>query len=403
MSVSGSLLERLAPDEAWRYTPVAELVRALDDAVAAPAALPGFDRRTVDELAGDHRGPRVVFVNGAYVPYLSDTDGLPAGVWCGGSEGLRRRAAAQVPLPERDDDFLAANRAARRDIAVVIVDPDTAVDEIVHVVHLAAPGDATSLDHPATLVDVGPGGRVTVVETFAGIAGRSFTNASTTVLAGAGATVGYHRVQDGASEALHVGHTYIDQATGSEVRVTSIQLGAAIARSAIDVRLGGADARIDLDGLYLPVGHMRHDNVVTVDHVAPRGTSVQHLKGIIDDHARGSFSGRVIVRPGAFATDASQSNRNLLLRPTAQADTRPWLEINADDVRCVHGATVGRLDDDALFYLRSRGIPFAEARSLLVAAFAGEIIDAITVSTLRERVADAFAGIARGEREGRRS
>jgi Fe-S cluster assembly protein SufD len=163
--------------------------------------------------------------------------------------------------------------------------------------------------------------------------------------------------------------------------------GADIARLALDVVLDGREARTTLDGLYVPRHRQRHDHVVTVDHAASACTSRQRFKGIVGGHARGSFGGRIIVRPGTVATDASQSNHNLLLSSTAQADSQPWLEIFADDVRCTHGATVGRLDDDALFYLRSRGVPLAEARAMLIAAFADEVIARIAPESLRERVA----------------
>ena len=187
------------------------------------------------------------------------------------------------------------------------------------------------------------------------------------------------------------------QATGSTVRATSIMAGGRIARAAIDVSFDGTDARTDVVGLYTPSGEQRHDNVVTVDHRSSRCTSNVVFRGIVGGHARGSFSGHVIVRPDTVGTDAHQSNRNLVLEPTAQADTRPWLEIFADDVRCTHGATVGRLDDAALFYLRSRGIPLEQARTMLVDAFAAEVVDAIGPPSLREHVArlDQRAG-ARG-------
>ena len=196
----------------------------------------------------------------------------------------------------------------------------------------------------------------------------------------------YHRVMSEPAEAIHVGRTGIEQAARSRVAATSVITDGRIVRNAVDVVLGGDGARSDLSGLYLPTDHQRHDNVVTVDHVASHGTSTQHFKGIVDDHGRGSFSGHVIVRHGTVGTDAAQSNPNLVLTPTAQADTRPWLEIFADDVRCTHGATVGRLDDDALFYLRSRGIPTAQARAMLIAAFAAEVVDSVTPESLREHL-----------------
>ncbi|MBK8332598.1 MAG: SufD family Fe-S cluster assembly protein [Acidimicrobiaceae bacterium] len=141
----------------------------------------------------------------------------------------------------------------------------------------------------------------------------------------------------------------------------------------------------------MTTGRQRHDTVVTVDHAASRCASTQRFTGVIDDHGRGSFSGEIIVRPGTVATDAHQSNRNLVLSPNAEADTRPWLQILADDVRCTHGATVGRLDDEALFYLRSRGIPLDEARTMLIGAFIRDVTDAIPHPSLRTHVAAIIA------------
>jgi Fe-S cluster assembly protein SufD len=228
--------------------------------------------------------------------------------------------------------------------------------------------------------------RVSVIETYTGLPGHSLTNASTTVIAGPAAGVTYQRMQTEAADAMHLGRTIISQAAGSDVRAVSVMTGAAVARFAADVTLGGTEARVALDGLYLPRGRQRHDHVISVDHAASRCSSTQLFKGIVDDHGYGSFVGRIVVRPGTVASDASQSNHSLLLRPTAQADTRPWLEIFADEVRCTHGATVGRLDEDALFYLRSRGVSLTEARAMLVAAFADEITSGMTPATLRDRV-----------------
>lgn len=383
-------------DEAWRYTPVGDVVRAFEAAVPpGPTGLVG--RARVDELAGDHGGARMVFVNGAFVPEVSDLAHLGPGVWLGNTAGLRRRS----PSPRGRDDqpvdgFHALNWAAGRDVAAVLVDADTIVDGLVHVVHLAIPGDAVTASHPRTVVRVGARSHLHLVESFVGLPGESVTNASTRIVAGPSSTVVHHRIQDETAEAVHVGRTGIEQAEGSTVRAASIMLGGRIARSAFDVRLAGADARVALDGLFLPRDHQRHDNAVTIDHAASHTASTQRFHGVVDDHGRGSFSGHVIVRPDTVGVDAAQSNRNLVLRPTAQVDTRPWLEIFADDVRCAHGATVGRLDDDALFYLRSRGIPIATARSLLVAAFATEIIDALSPASLRDRVATVLERWASG-------
>jgi Fe-S cluster assembly protein SufD len=380
-------------EEAWRYAPVDDIVRALQAAAPATDASEVVDRAVVDELAGDHGGLRLVFVNGAIARDLSDAGPVAAGLWVGNADGLRPRPPSARGRDDQPvDGFHALNWAAGRDVAAVLVGADVDVEPLVHVVHLAVPGDTIRASHPRTVVRVGANSRLHIIESYVGLRGSSITNASTRIVAGEGSTVTYHRIQAEAPSAIHVGRTGIEQAAGSTVRATSIMTGGQIARSAIDARLGGPDARIEADGLYLPTGSQRHDNVVTVDHAASRCTSTQRFKGVVDDHGRGSFSGHVIVRPGTIGTDARQSNRNLILAPTAQADSRPWLEILADDVRCAHGATVGRLDDDALFYLRSRGIPFAESRAMLVAAFAAEIIDDITPLSLRAQVAAAFDG-----------
>jgi Fe-S cluster assembly protein SufD len=380
-----------AREEAWRYTPVEEIIRALDSAAPALETSGGIGRSQIDRLAGDHGGLRLVYVNGVAVRSLSDTAVETDGLWLGGRHGPLERSWSSGSADDQPvDGFDALNWAAGRDVAVVIVEPDTHIDRPIHVVHVAVPGEAMTATHPRTVVLAGVGSRVHVVESYVGLSGSSVTNASTRIVAGDRSSVIYHRTQDESSTSIHVGRTAIDQGMASVVRATSIMTGGRIARSAIEVRLTGTDSCVDIDGLYLPRHHQRHDNVITVDHVASRCTSTQRFTGVIDDHARGSFSGHVVVRNGTTGTDAHQANRNLVLRPTAQADTRPWLEILADDVRCTHGATVGRLDDEALFYLRSRGIPLDQSRMMLVAAFANDVIDAIPLASLRDRVAAAF-------------
>jgi Fe-S cluster assembly protein SufD len=423
MTTSALLLDRLAPpapipaanagarnwlqvrglpdahDEAWRYTPVDQIVARLK--LATPATSLPLQRSVLDHLAGEHGGPRLVFVNGHHVPELSECDRLPAGVWCGPLAELPPGRTAP-PHVMHDDDFAdgfhALNRAAGPAVALVLVGPGVELPRPVHIVHVAAPTDAFALAHPHTVIDLGDRARAHVIETFTGLDGTTITNAVTSIHVGSHAALLRHRIQTEAPGAIHVGHTRVEQATGSDLRSTSVMVGAAIARDAIDVGLRGSDARVSLDGVYLPSGHRRHDTAVTVDHAASRCTSTQRFRGVIDGHARGSFSGRIIVRPDTVATDAQQTNRNLLLSKTAQADSRPWLEILADDVRCNHGATVGRIDDAALFYLRSRGIPVEEGRAMLVDAFVHEITDTISPSSLRDHVSGAWARCDPGAR-----
>jgi Fe-S cluster assembly protein SufD len=423
MTTSALLLDRLAPpaptlaanasarnwlqvrglpdphDEAWRYTPVDEIVASLKQ--ATPAASSPLPRSVVDHLAGEHGGPRLVFVNGFHVPELSECDRLPAGVWCGALADLPPGRAAPADVVHDDefvDGFHALNLAAGPAVALVLVDPGIELVDPIHIVHIAAPTHAFALCHPHTVIDLGDGARARAIETFTGLHGTTITNALTSIRVGSGATFTRHRVQTEAPGAIHVGRTRVAQATGSHLRSTSVMVGANIARDAIDVGLHGSDARVSLDGVYLPSGNCRHDTAVTVDHATSRCTSTQRFRGVIDGHARGSFSGRIIVRPGTVGTDAQQTNRNLLLSATAQADSRPWLEILADDVRCNHGATVGRIDDAALFYLRSRGIPREEARAMLVDAFVREITDTISPDSLRDHVSAVRARHTPGAR-----
>ncbi|HVW35308.1 MAG TPA: Fe-S cluster assembly protein SufD, partial [Acidimicrobiia bacterium] len=373
-------------DEAWRTTPVDEVLALLGRAVPPPPRAEPLDRSVIDELGGHHGGPRLVFVNGAPAPDLSDPGPLPAGCYLGGLAGAPAWARSPGPPVEPVDGFDALKRQAGRDAAGVAVPRGTRLDAPVHVVHLAVPGGATTVSHPRTVVHAAATSRLAVIETYAGLPGHSLTNASTAVVAGPGAGVTYQRVQSEAADAIHLGRAVIGQAAGSDVRAVSVMTGAATARFAADVTLGGPEAQLALDGLYLPRARQRHDHVITVDHAASRCRSTQRFKAIVDDHGYGSFVGRIIVRPGTVASDASQASHSLLLLPTAQADSRPWLEIFADDVRCVHGATVGRLAEEALFYLRSRGVPLPEARAMLVAAFADELTSTLTPATLRERV-----------------
>jgi Fe-S cluster assembly protein SufD len=376
-------------DEAWRYT-------ALDDIVAGDWERPALtaddlpDRAVLDAVAGHHGGTRLVLADGLFVPDLSDLGAVPEGVSC--------TAERLVPPPPRPryDGFQAVNdlAAAVGQTAVVRVTAASRPDATVHLVHLDLGGDAPSASYPRTVVEVGGGGCLTLIESYAGTPGRRFIDATTTITVADEAELNHHRILTGPEGGFHVGHTLVEQAAGSRVQSWSLLAGAETARNAIDVILHGDDAVVDIGGLYLASGTQRHDTAVTVEHAASGGTSRQHVRGVVADRARGSFNGHVIVAAHTRGTDAGQTSRSLLLSPTAEADTRPWLEIFADDVRCTHGATVGRLDDDALFYLRSRGIPEPDARAMLVDGFVAEATEAIESASLRSFVGTVIADAA---------
>lgn len=388
MTVEGVVLD--APsrrDEAWKYTPVDEIVARLGTAVAPDAAAArAVDSAALDAVAGSHGGPRLVLVDGRYSADLSS--GLDDHV-----RATHERLAAEAPVDGTTDGFVAFNQAADHDVATVSIEAGTDPGDPIHVVHLStgAGDDAPVLSQPRTVVRVGAAATATLIETYVGLGAASFVNASTEVEVGEGATLDYYRVQRETTASTHVGSTRLEVAERGDVRVTAVTCGGDIARNAMTVCLRGPDARADLGGLAVSSGSQRHDTVVTVDHVASRCASNQHFAGIAGERGRGSFGGEIIVRPGTVGTDAHQSSRNLVLSKTAEADTRPWLQIFADDVRCTHGATVGRLDDAALFYLRSRGIPDALARRMLIEAFAREVTDRIAVPTLRDDVTALIA------------
>lgn len=380
-----------AKEDPWRYTPVDEIVRRYQAAAPASGGATAV-AGPAPEVAALGGLPQLVLVNGLVDDDASDLVGLPVAVRCGRLDVAhdRRIVAATALTGDRPDDgFLVRNRAACRDAAIVVVDPDASVDVPVHVAHVTAPDPATSgpiATHPRTVIDVGDRSRVVVIETYGGDVDGGVTNAATVLRVGAGAVVDYCRLQAEAAGAAHVGHLSVRQDEGSVVRLTSLMLGGEVARFAADVALDGPDARVEFAGLSTAGSRQRHDTVVSVDHATSHGASAQRHAAVVADHGRSSFGGEIIVRPGTVGTDAHQMTRSLLLGPDAQADARPWLRILADDVRCTHGATVGRLDAEALFYLRSRGVPEQTARRMLIDAFVVEITGALPVPALREHV-----------------
>lgn len=362
-----------ARDERWHYAPLDEITARLQRSVAPSPGDPAarVAPSQIDALAAA-AGPRLVFVNGEHSSALSDLDGLPIGVRCGVS-GMNQGSAAGT--------------------ATVTVDDGVRCEELIHVVHIAAPDAGATrsvLSRPRTTIVVGAGARVSIVETFGGPTGSTspaFTEAATQVRLGDDSELALYRIQIEPPQVTHVGRTRIDQGARSVMRMTSVTLGGDIARNAVEVRLDAPDAAIELTGIDVARGRQRHDTVVTVEHAASRCSSSQRFNAVVDHHARASFSGEIIVEPGTTGTDAHQSSRSLVLDRNAEADSRPWLRILADDVRCTHGAAVGRLDDDALHYLRSRGVPLAAARAMLIDAFLGDITDSITDARLRAHVA----------------
>lgn len=394
-----------AKDEAWKYTRVAPIL-ATPFQPAAPGSSRQPSAESLERFAGDLNdscGPRLVFVNGFFAAPLSALEGLPPGVRL--SNLAMPLQAADAALEARfahafrsqPQAFTALNTALAEDGAFIQIPADTTVEAPIQLVFLADAGVTPLLLSPRVLVQLGAGSRATLVESHLGGGGECYlNNAVTEVELEAGAVLEHYQLQNQSTAAFHVALLDVRQAEGSRFVAHSLALGAALARQEVRVLLEGAGAEVALHGLYLPRGEQHLDNQTCIEHLAPHCTSRELYKGVIDGRGHGVFDGRIIVRPGAIKTDAGQTIKNLLLSDSAQANAQPRLEILADDVKCAHGAAVGQLDEQALFYLRSRGIALAAARALLTYAFASEMLELIHLAPLRTRLEQLVAAQLRG-------
>ena len=373
--------------EDWRFTsvePIAET--AFELAHGADKLLTARDVHA-HELCEAHRH-LLVFVNGVYAPALSSVEGLPDGVRIG---SLAAAMKSDGRLPEwlakhawMHNPFTALNTAFLRDGGYVYVPAGVEVAEPVQLLYLSVPGRTPAVSHPRTLVVVERLGRVSVVETFAGIGDAPYwTNAVCEIVVGDGGRADLYRLQREGGQAFHTAATHTHQGRDATVHVHPVVLGAALSRHDIGVVLNGEHGLAVLNGLYVLDQHQHTDHHTTIDHAQPHCESHEYFNGVLDGRSRGVFNGRIVVRPGAQRTDSKQTNNNLVLSETARADSQPQLEIYADDVKCTHGATLGPLDEKAMFYLTSRGIPRSEARSLLTYGFGAEIIDRMEIAPLQ--------------------
>jgi Fe-S cluster assembly protein SufD len=375
-------------DEDWLYTNV----RPLAGGAFPPARAsehPPTSLAAHRFALGLERSARIVFLNGRFEASLSDVAALPAGAelrsfWSlQDTEGALRREGFATVADMTRHPFVALNTAFIADGALLRLAPGVTVEDPIQILYLHTPSSRPVAVHPRVLVLAGEGSRCTYVERYgidcigALAGGTCLTNAVAEVRLEPGADVRAVRVQREGTRTYHIGFTAVRQDRDSRFALTSISLGGALDRHQVHVDLDAPGAECVLNGLYVISDDEHCDNHTVVEHRVPHGRSAQLFKGILGGAARGAFTGRVIVHPNAQKTVATQANHNLLLSDDAVAETRPQLEIRADDVKCAHGATIGRLDEDALHYLRSRGIGPRTARNLLVHAFASEITHAV--------------------------
>jgi Fe-S cluster assembly protein SufD len=379
-------------DEAWRFTSLRPLTRvpfahagALDSR-PAPADL--------DSLTGEEsRACRLVFLNARFSREHSSFGHLPPGVRV---QGLAELLNGQSPsiqealgryAGDREEVFAALNTAFLEDIALVYLPRNTVVEQPIHL-HFYSGGEGQPVvSHPRCLVLAGANSQARIVETYTGEPDSLyFTNTVTELVAQEGAVVEHYKLQQESVRAFHVATLQFQLGRSAKVSSHSISLGGALVRNHVNAVLDGEGAEATLNGFSLTTGGQHVDNHTSIDHAKPHCNSFEFYKGILDDHSRGVFNGRIIVRPHAQKTDSKQTNQNLLLSEEALINTNPQLEIYADDVRCTHGATIGQLDPQAIFYLQSRGIGREAARQLLTFAFANDITSQIRIEPIRSRL-----------------
>lgn len=371
-------------DEDWRYTNLAALA-AVSFQPAPDLEGTRLPAEVLERLAiGGRDWPRLVFVDGRYSSRLSSVPAMPGG---GRVVSLAEALTTDPGLLEahlaRDGGVFAdLNAAFLQDGALVHLPAGARVERPIELLFVAtSPG---VLAQPRTVIEAGPHSQVSVVERYVGLTGEAyFTNTVTGIAAGPGATVNHYAVQEQGAEAFHVATIHASLERDSAVTGCGVTFGGRLVRTTLAMTLAGSGARGTLRGLYVIDGRQHVDNHVTVDHAVPRGSSRQLYKGVLDDQARAVFNGRILVRPDAQKTDATQTNKHLLLSDGVEVDSKPQLEIFADDVKCTHGAAEGQPAPEALFYLRSRGLEEATARGLLTYGFAREVLEHVSIEPLR--------------------
>src|SRR5260370_4391917 len=376
--------------EDWRFTNVSAIAKHAFQTVADADAILSADQLKRADI-GLESGIRKVFVNGQFADRLSRSEPLPRGVICSSLAAALQGESAQAHLAQHadfeDQPFIALNTAFFQGGAFIVIPPGRVIEKPIYLVFVSGRGDKAIASHPRNLGVVGKGSKLKLVEIYLGLEdNRYFTNAVTEIVAGEGSVIDHYKLQRESLAAYHIAATQVNLERGSNFKTHYLSLGGGLVRNEVRICFDGQGSEATVNGMYLADGSQRIDNFTVIDHAQPRCASHEMYKGILDGKARGVFNGKIFVRQDAQKTDAKQTNKVLLLSEDATINTKPQLEIFADDVKCTHGATVGQLDAEALFYLRSRGIGLQEARGLLTFAFANDIISRIEIEPLRAQM-----------------
>ncbi len=376
-------------DEEWRFTDLSALLQVKFQAEESQPLLsfPHIQPFILTEAMGS----RLVFVNGKFDPALSAVDGLPDGVivtsLAAGSELIDRLPDFLAKQPGAEEVFTALNTASFSDGALVQVNKNQPIETPIQILYVAT-ATQPAIAHPRCLVRAEAGSKLTIIEDYITLnEAVYFTNSVTEIWIEDNAEVSHTRIQRESSEAFHIGKTAVSQGRNSRYTCNAVSLGGKLSRHNLEVQQTGEQTETTLNGLTMLSGHQIGDTHSAIALTKPHGISNQLHKCIADDHAHAVFNGKVFVPKAAQMTNARQLSRNLLLSNKARVDTKPQLEITADNVKCAHGATVSQLETDEVFYLQSRGIDAESARKLLVYAFAYEVLSQIPVPSLRDRLA----------------
>lgn len=385
-----------ARDEEWRFTSLAPLTR-VSFRRASTSVPSNLTSSKLDQLTyGSWDCHRLVFVNGALARELSDVPSTLRMVLTSLREALDHNPSAVEPYlakyaDNEDHAFVALNTAFLHDGSFVNIPKDCVVEKPIHLVFVSVPGREPMTAHPRSLIVAGVNSQATIVESYVSLGdGGAFTNAVTEVVLQENAGIDHYKIQRENSQTFHVATLQVQQGRSSRFSSHSITTGGALARNDVNAVLDAEGCECTLNGLYMATGKQLIDNHTRIDHAKPHCTSHELYKGILDGQARGVFNGKIYVHEDAQKTDAKQTNKTLLLSEDAVINTKPQLEIFADDVKCTHGATVGQLAKEAIFYLRSRGIGREDARSLLTFAFANDIIGRIKVEPIRTHLEEVL-------------
>ena len=376
--------------EMWKYTNVAPIAKVrFTPAVTIPGD--GLSSERLGPVVfGKFEGSELVFVNGRYSKRLSSLRNVPSGVRVGSlAEALHEAPKELEPYLARTarydaNPFTALNTAFLQDGAFIHVARGRIVEDPIHLLFVSTSQPEPAVAYPRNLIVVEDGGQATVTESYAGLdAGVYLTNAVTEVVVKGGGVLDHYKLQRESERAFHFATLEIEQGRGSSVSDGSFSLGGGLVRNDVNQRFAAEGGEIAMNGLFSVTGNQHVDNHTRIDHLKPQCTSRELYKGILDGRARGVFYGNIIVHPGAQKTNATQTNKNLLLSKEALVDSIPGLQIYANDVKCKHGSTTGQIDEDSVFYLRSRGIDAESARSILTYAFAREVVDLVKVPAMR--------------------